>query len=271
MTVQKRRGTNTESPSDASSTGPITSAPQHSKLHGYIVRTGLTALATGSGTSNAAGDTSHSDNGVEPGAVAGIAIGCLFAGIVLGIGCVWLLRHHTQRRSRDRGRKGLMHAPISPDKESSAVVETPDNTFKPDNFILQPTPDKEVNGMLRRLEVIIEQHVENYYHNQSVDMSVPALAQRLTNLGISRDSSGFEAETVAEWCLQPSRRRLALQHIVSHVLFKSIDCNSQAHRTLLPEHAIGFLKSICPINKNGTHSESKINDDTPMHSSPPGC
>jgi hypothetical protein len=129
-------------------------------------------------------------------------------------------------------------------------MESSDNKIKVENFILQATPDREVVGMLQRLEVIMEQHIENYYHVKPIDIGVSVLAEQLTNLGISQDSSGFGAEAVAKWCLHPTSRRLGLQHVVSHVLFNSIDCNSRNGISLLPGPAINFLRSIRSIDKS---------------------
>jgi hypothetical protein len=148
-------------------------------------------------------------------------------------------------------------------------MESSDNKIKVENLILQATPDREVVGVLRRLEVIMEQHIENYYHVKPIDVSVSLLAEQLTNLGISQDSSGFEAEAVAEWCLQPASRRLGLQHVVSHVLFSSIDCNSRNGISLLPGPAINFLRSIRPIDKSREDFNGKIHDVVFLRSSQP--
>ncbi|EXL90857.1 hypothetical protein FOIG_15960 [Fusarium odoratissimum NRRL 54006] len=190
------------------------------------------------------------NNRIEPGAVAGIAIGCLFAGIFVGICFAWLLPRFTKRRPRHRRAIRIVRAPKNPDTDSPGSMESTDNKIKVENFILQATPDREVVGMLQRLEVIMEQHIENHYHVKPVDIGVSVLAEQLTNLGISQDSSGFEAEAVAKWCLHPTSRRLALQHVVSHVLFNSIDCNSRNGISLLPGPAISFLRSIPPIDKS---------------------
>ncbi|RKK21982.1 hypothetical protein BFJ63_vAg9030 [Fusarium oxysporum f. sp. narcissi] len=217
----------------------------------------LTSASTiDSGTDASAGQTSPQETGnkannrIEPGAVAGIAIGCLFAGIFVGICFAWLLQRFTKRRPRHRRAIRIVRAPKNPDTDSPGSMESSDNKIKVENFILQATPDREVVGMLQRLEVIMEQHIENYYHVKPIDIGVSVLADQLTNLGISQDSSGFEAEAVAKWCLHPASRRLGLQHVVSHVLFNSIDCNSRNGISLLPGPAINFLRSIRSIDKS---------------------
>lgn len=225
----------------------------------------LTSASTiDSGTDASAGQTSPQETGnktnnrIEPGAVAGIAIGCLFAGIFVGICFAWLLQRFTKRRPRHRRAIRIVRAPKNPDTDSPGSMESSDNKIKVENFILQATPDREVVGMLQRLEVIMEQHIENYYHVKPIDIGVSVLAEQLTNLGISQDSSGFEAEAVAKWCLHPASRRLGLQHVVSHVLFNSIDCNSRNGISLLPGPAINFLRSIRSIDKSREDFNGKI-------------
>ncbi|KAJ9425934.1 hypothetical protein QL093DRAFT_2562496 [Fusarium oxysporum] len=195
----------------------------------------LTSASTiDSGTDASAGQTSPQETGnkannrIEPGAVAGIAIGCLFAGIFVGICFAWLLQRFTKRRPRHRRAIRIVRAPKNPDTDSPGSMESSDNKIKVENFILQATPDREVVGMLQRLEVIMEQHIENYYHVKPIDIGVSVLAEQLTNLGISQDSSGFGAEAVA----------------------KCIDCNSRNGISLLPGPAINFLRSIRSIDKS---------------------
>ncbi|KAH7267893.1 uncharacterized protein BKA55DRAFT_501186 [Fusarium redolens] len=238
----------------------IPSVPEEPKPTSISVTTTdsspTSASTTVSGTDASAGQTSpqetgnNANNRIEPGAVAGIAIGCLFAGIFVGICFAWLLQRFTKSRPRHRRAIRVVRAPKNPDTDSPGSMESSDNKIKVENFILQATPDREVVGLLQRLEVIMEQHIENYYHIKPIDIGVSVLAEQLTNLGISQDSSGFEAEAVAKWCLHPASRRLALQHVVSHVLFNSIDCNSRNGISLLPGPAINFLRSIRSIDKS---------------------
>lgn len=126
-----------------------------------------------------------------------------------------------------------------------------------EHVILQPAPDKNIVDDLRRLEVIIEQHAGALYHSDPVDVKAVKLAHALNALGISKSSSGFDAETVAGLCLQPNTRRGALQHVISHVLFSSIDWNSPGPLTLLPNPAVGFLNSIRPVEEYRDNFDGK--------------
>ncbi|KAF4439448.1 hypothetical protein F53441_12601 [Fusarium austroafricanum] len=208
-----------------------------------------TNTLTSNGITNSSTPTPPINNRLTDGAVAGIAIGCLIVGLLIGIICGWLLRRFARTRSRYHRRIRAIKISRDPDTGGSMAPDSTEKTLKLESFILQATPDKEVVSMLRRLEVIIEQHVESYYHAKPIDTKVPILAQALANLGINKNSSGFEAETVAGWCLQPGSRRLGLQHVISHVLFSSIDCNSRTTPTMLPGPVSAFLRSIRPVEQ----------------------
>ncbi|RSL91653.1 hypothetical protein CEP52_014201 [Fusarium oligoseptatum] len=136
-----------------------------------------------------------------------------------------------------------------PKDDIPVALEPLGKKMKLENVILQPASDSKIVSDLGRLEDIIRQHVEAVYHSGPVDVEVVTLSNILTNLGISKKSSGFDAETVASWCLQPGTRRGALQHVISHVLFRSIDWNSPGPLTLLPKPAVDFLHSIRPVKE----------------------
>ncbi|KAI8724376.1 hypothetical protein NCS52_00006500 [Fusarium sp. LHS14.1] len=193
-----------------------------------------------------------SNDGLGAGEIAGVAVGCLAAGLLIGIAIGWFLRRAMRRsKHRKRGHGSEERAKIlsQPRDDGPVALEPLGKKMKLENVILQPAPDQTILSNLGRLEDIIRQHVEAVYHSGPADVKLVKLAHALTNLGISKSSSGFDAETVAGWCLQPNTRRGALQHVISHVLFSSIDWNSPGPLTLLPKPAVGFLNSIRPVEE----------------------
>ncbi|RSM04632.1 hypothetical protein CDV31_009956 [Fusarium ambrosium] len=196
--------------------------------------------------------TNSPNPGLKGGEVAGVAIGCLAAGLIIGIIFGWFLCHAMRRSKHRKGGHGSEDRAkmLSQPKDDVPVALEPlGKNMKLENVILQPASDSKIVSDLGRLEDIIRQHVEAVYHSGPVDVEVVTLANTLTNLGISKKSSGFDAETVAGWCLQPGTRRGALQHVISHVLFRSIDWNSPGPLTLLPKPAVDFLHSIRPVRE----------------------
>lgn len=220
----------------------------------------VTASTTDSASSTSTNNSNKKDDGLEAGAVAGVAIGCLVAGLLIGIIFGWFLRRAMRRsKHRKRGHGGEERAKIlsQPKDDGPVALEPLGKKMKLENVILQPAPDQTILSDLGRLEDIIRQHVEAVYHSGPVDVKLAKLAHALTALGISKSSSGFDAETVAGWCLQPNTRRGALQHVISHVLFRSIDWNSPGPLTLLPKPAVGFLNSIRPVEEYRDNFDGK--------------
>ncbi|KAG8668346.1 hypothetical protein FPOAC2_07630 [Fusarium poae] len=215
-------------------------------------------MSSTSSTANSAAPTSRdasktNNQGLSDGEVAGVAIGCFFAGLIIGAFVVWLVFRFTdrqryarrRRRSEDRGRL-VYHT-----REANTVsLGTSGSPMKLENIILQPTPDRDILSDLRRLEDIIRQHVETVYHFEPVDVELTALAHTLTDIGYKGKRSGIPVETVAGWCIQTDTRCGALRHVLSQVLFSAIDWNNPGPQTLLPKSPVAFAKSIHPIEKN---------------------
>ncbi|UPK98480.1 hypothetical protein LCI18_009415 [Fusarium solani-melongenae] len=226
--------TSVEWNSEATETEAITTSPA-----------GETPAASASGSAS-------QQNKLRDGAVAGIAIGCLVAGLIVGTILGWLLRRAKSRSRHRRRRYGSEEKTKmlnQPKDEGLVALEPLSKKIELEHVVLQSRPDSDIVEDLKRLEVIIEQHVGALYRSGPVDVKVVRLAHALTALGTSKSSSGFDAETVAGWCLQTNTRRGALQHVISHVLFRSIDWNSPGPLTLLPKPAVGFLNSIRPVEQ----------------------
>ncbi|RSL51846.1 hypothetical protein CEP54_011199 [Fusarium duplospermum] len=196
--------------------------------------------------------TTQPNPGLGDGEVAGVAVGCLAAGLLIGVIFGWFLRRAMRRSKHQKGGHGSEERAkmlSQPKDEIPVALEPLGKKMKLENVILQPASDSKIVSDLGRLEDIIRQHVEAVYHSGPVDVEIVTLANTLTALGISKKSSGFDAEAVAGWCLQPGTRRGALQHVISHVLFRSIDWNSPGPLTLLPKPAVDFLHSIRPVKE----------------------
>ena len=203
-----------------------------------------------------------SNNRLNDGEVAGVAISCLVAGLIIGAVIAWQWhvfrakgrsRHYRRRRRSEEGFRFMNQ----PRDATSVALEPSAKRVKLENVVLQPAPDKDILSDLGRLEDIIRQHVEALYHSDPVGVKLTTLAHALSALGISQDLSGFHAETVAGWCLKPGTRSGALKHVISHVLFRTIDWNSPGPLTLLPQPAVSFVTSIRPRRDNKDNLDGK--------------
>jgi len=123
----------------------------------------------------------------------------------------------------------------------SPPVET---KFQLDKFLLDSSPDKEIASELRSLGTLIEQHVEDNYHRKPVQEDPRVLAAALVQLCISSGSGSLAPDALAQLALEPKTRFTALQHVLSLVLFRSVDVCSGSPLSMLPAPVAGFLRSM---------------------------
>jgi hypothetical protein len=222
----------------------------------------MTSAANTGGTSTAATVSSTSvpltevaPPGVPAAGVAGAVIGGLIAGLALGVLIAWLLFRRRQRDA-DRSQQNGYAAPVV--VESKAYQQPPPPTqadsLQLNQFLLDATPDEDIVSELRSLGQLIHQHVENNYHLQTSQASLTALAQALVNLGLSSGGS-LSPEAIATLALNTQTRHIALQHVISQVVFTSIDFSSRSRLSMLPAPIAAFLQSVPPVEHGSGSAE----------------
>ncbi|KAF4464879.1 hypothetical protein FALBO_8281 [Fusarium albosuccineum] len=222
-----------------------------------------TETTTGSAATESPSNTSKSQpEGLPDGAVAGIAIGCIILGLALGlIAAFILLRRRRHRQGEDVSQSSFSqtdkhsHRP----KDDVLVAVTPSrNDVELSQFLLEATPDKQIQGELHALSELIYQHVENHYHRSNVQVDTEALAQTLVNIGYSSAASGLEAQRVAALCVDLNTRPVALRHVLSHAIFQSLDFNSRSSVSMLPPAVAEFLQTIPSTKHESTPGKKAL-------------
>ncbi|RSL62077.1 hypothetical protein CEP54_005881 [Fusarium duplospermum] len=191
------------------------------------------------------------DNGLGGGAVAGIAIACIVAGIALGAVAVFFL-FRRRRRQPQTNFNQVSNGDIEL-KDNVMVAVTPSKSDVDLNqFLLDAIPDKQIEGELHALSELLYQHIESHYHRSPVHLDAQTLAQSLVHIGYSPAASGLDAMTVVALCLEPSSRPVGLRHVLSHVIFSSLDFSSGSNMAMLPPVVRDFLSTIPSAESNGT-------------------
>ncbi|KAH8686487.1 hypothetical protein BGZ61DRAFT_355615 [Ilyonectria robusta] len=193
-------------------------------------------------------------SGVSTGAIAGAAVGCAVAGLIFGFVVAWLLLRRRWRKN-DTGRPdGVAAIATTPEsKDYASVSVTPSGSeAQIDQFLLIATPDKEIGTELQSLGDLIHQHVENHYEFGPSPASASVLSQSLVNLGFTQ-GSGLSANALAALCIRPESRQAGLRHVLSHIIFRSIDLNSRSSLSMLPAPLAAFLQSIPPAEQQHTN------------------
>ncbi|KAK3994856.1 hypothetical protein QBC44DRAFT_321384 [Cladorrhinum sp. PSN332] len=201
------------------------------------------------------------------GVVAGVAIGCLLAGALIGFFIALFLYRRRQQKQHggDNGTYIVSSSAAEPKGHHSVPPPAPakDSGIQLDKFLLDATPDNEVARELHALGSLIQQHVENNYHLYPIKADPRQLALALKQLGVDDGQhsgigggSSLSAETIAAFAIEPQTRHVALQHVISHVLFSSIDAGSRSRLSMLPAPVAAFLQSVAPAEGGKSNEEA---------------
>ncbi|EEU45823.1 uncharacterized protein NECHADRAFT_25359, partial [Fusarium vanettenii 77-13-4] len=189
--------------------------------------------------------------GLTDGAVAGVAIACILAGLALGAVAVFLL-FRRRRRQPQTNFHPVSNGGIEPKNDVMVTVTPSKSDVDLNQFLLDTIPDKQIAGELHALSELLYQHVESHYHRSPVHLDAQTLAQSLAHVGYSPAASGLDAMTVVALCLEPSSRPVAIRHVLSHVIFSSLDFSSGSNMAMLPPVVREFLSTIPSADSNTT-------------------
>ncbi|RFU80065.1 hypothetical protein TARUN_2183 [Trichoderma arundinaceum] len=193
-------------------------------------------------------------SGLSTGATAGIAIGCVAAGLIIGL-LAALRRKHKDTTSVNQD------VIIVESKAPSSIEATEGISsgagIRLGQFLLDGAPDQEIVSELQSLGELICQHVEGHYSLQPVDANVQTLTQPLQSLGLGMHGSGLSTETIAALCANSYSRLLGLRYVISTVIFASIDFHSRSRLSLLPGTVAEFLQSMPPPEYGDNNQQGK--------------
>lgn len=241
--------TSTVTSNTASSIPPTTAIIESSAPNSLPPpQTSLSSNPTGV-ASNSIGPSGK--KGLEGGAVAGIAIGMLLAGVLIaGFICFFLLRRQKKRLAMSAAaysRHQAEYTERNAGTEKGATVLTgPVGSI--DDLLPQPAEDDAISGELSRIRDNIKNHVRTYYH------SGPISAADINEVGI-RDVAaltGVSAAALGKALEDPLVRDNALRSIVSSMILTR--CTGERSPSLLPNDVAALSASIAA--SNGTNCES---------------
>ncbi|KAI5460103.1 hypothetical protein BGZ63DRAFT_455633 [Mariannaea sp. PMI_226] len=227
-------------PAVTSDTVPIQSSAVESAASDSIT------AATGSSIASSASVQSNGSSHISTGALVGAAVGCAIGGLILGLVAAWLLLRRRQPAASPESSKEASH----PDVVASPSLNGDDGQL--DRFLLDAMPDRNIRTELQALGDLVDQHVEGYYHSGPTT-SVSALSRCLAQLGFTRN-----AEAVATMCSSPDSRQAGLRHVISQVIFRSIDVHSRSQLSMLPAPLAAFLQSIPEGKASGAASNNPL-------------
>lgn len=186
-----------------------------------------------------------SSHGVSQGATAGIAIGCAAVGALIAAALVFLIF----RRRRDKRVSALEYSPTdkSPStyNQAEAISPTPDaisgSSSSSSAFALAerdlplPLEDAAVSGELSKLQTLIKNYAQSYYHTSPVASQNAHLNELGSNVPIP-------ASRLAGMLADPRTRITAIRFCLMWIITSRIAVDSEPTKSLLPLEVISLLR-----------------------------
>ncbi|KAL8955915.1 MAG: hypothetical protein Q9193_006395, partial [Seirophora villosa] len=200
------------------------------------------APSASSGSSNRSNETlaqnpQPNPDSISPGAAAGIGIGCAIAGALIAAAIVALLFRRRRRRRPTRsdviplhGYGGSLEKSVSSPNPSTPAAMI-------DKNLPQPAEDQALGGEMSRLRTAIKNHVQSYYHTDSVRGSVDQAALGLVAAG----NMPLIASTLGTLLANPATRIVAIRFCITWVAISRIDHNCDPSKSFLPPEIASCL------------------------------
>jgi hypothetical protein len=190
---------------------------------------------------------------ISPGAAAGIAVGSIIFGLIVGgLAALFLLRRKPHRRPQPE------FLPMQYDGREKSLPTAPlGDRLHLEQFLLDSNPDSEIVSEFRSLGHLTQSHVEDHYHLRPVQRNVNTLTQLLADLGLGQGAI-LTPESLASLALDPRTRFVALQHIISRVTFQSATLNNSSPISLLPPVAKALTQNMPPIEEHRGSPEGTL-------------
>jgi hypothetical protein len=155
------------------------------------------------------------------------------------------------RRYKHLGEERRRHSRNDVEKRTGSRSEAP-----LEENLLERADDSQIKKSMQDLHELIDQHCENHYHDQAVDIAQGSLERTLIEAGYDNLSSS--APSVAEFArlLQsPNSRLLAIRQFIALVILSHVGWRSRAEVSLLPPQIAVFCQTIPPTERQPDSEE----------------
>lgn len=213
----------------------------------YTSSTSSESTSTSTSSNTTANSHGSSSNGISPGASAGIGIGCAAAGAFIAAVLVFfILRKRRHNNRHDAGEFSPTDKSPSSFKQAEATTRSLDPGSTPGSsaFALAerdlplPLEDAAIGGELSRLQTLIKNYAQSYYHTSPVAFQNTDLSELGSNLPIP-------ASRLAGMLADPRTRIAAIRFCLMWIITSRISLDSEPTKTLLPLEVTSLL-SLMP-------------------------
>ncbi|KAI4236451.1 MAG: hypothetical protein L6R40_006162 [Gallowayella cf. fulva] len=233
-------------------TASATTSPGNTSVPPKVTPSPGNNTSNSNSTSFPAGGTyRHNSNSIGSGAAAGIGIGCAIAGALIAGILAALLFRRRKRRAPARSDRIPLNGFASVDKSvASPDLSSPVGMIE--RSLPQPAEDQALGGEMSRLRTAIKNHVQSYYHTNTVRGSVDQVALGM----IATGNMPLIASTLASLLSNPVTRLMAIRFCITWTVVSRIDQNCEPSLSFLPPEVSSCLISISstrdePATKTG--------------------
>jgi hypothetical protein len=214
--------------------------------------------STSSGN-NSTTSSSGSCNGLSTGRAAGLAIGCLFAGVIITALAAWLLaRRKRKSTAPTRPQRRSSTAEDGVDKRFSSTVmrhvskSSPNPTFE--TLLAKPLPEDELVALYARLRGLISDHANGYLsdQNRSLRRPDPSFIQRLEAL--VGPQSIIPALRLATMLLDRRTQTAGLRYLFAWTILENVRSSGAPETTLLPPEISECMSSMAGLSNDNKGS-----------------
>ncbi|KAF1954190.1 hypothetical protein CC80DRAFT_418382 [Byssothecium circinans] len=197
--------------------------------------------------------SSPNNNGLATGAVAGVAIGCFFAGALIAAVLAWFFTKRKKPQSvrdSEASATALMHQEKGPIAKTVSLHNASPVPFAMEG-LSQPLEDKAVSGEISKISNLIKNHVQSYYHSKSVN---PGLIDNddLQQLGSDLPVS---VGTLSALLGNAATREIALRFCIAWVVTSRSRLHDSPATTFLPLELSECLQSMLSAEQSSrTHT-----------------
>ncbi|KAK7952939.1 hypothetical protein PG988_013633 [Apiospora saccharicola] len=224
------------------------SAPPATTTPGGAVGSGVAEPSA----SNTSGPPSSSS--ITSGTVAGAAVGAFIGGLLIGLAIILLVCRGRRRKDKHGISKqppiGKHKEVVRPEEDRSLIDRHPQTDLPS----LDATPDGELAEAYRNIHKLLQQHMDNFYHRQTVDVDFATIKRTAETLELGADDDS-ELDIVLSLAMDPRTRAAALHHIIAQTLVRSIDFHSPGNLSMLPPHLVGLATSFPAAERGSGNSD----------------
>jgi hypothetical protein len=234
---------------------PATTASQSSSITSGATPSsavpGQTTASIASATSQPSTSPKSDKNGISSGAVAGAAIGCFIAGVLLAGVIFWFCgRKRRPSRARDFEASSTALMPHEKGFQTAAIPlgSTRSATSPASGALPLPLEDKAITGEISKISSSIKNHVQSYYQMGRVSAGLIDMDD-IHALGSNQPIS---AGTLSTLLGNSATREIALRFCIAWVVCSRMQSSGDSNSTFLPMEIAGFYQKIASEHRNSS-------------------